>query len=190
MVDATDTGAATSGADTPPPGTREWDPAGARRDREGRLWLGLILIGLGAIFLLDRLVPDIGAYLPLLVGLGLFVAFLATRAYGFLIPAGIVSGVGAGILLQQTYHQGGIFLLALGTGFAAIWLIGSLVRLRENHWWPLIPGGILVTIGLIDLADEGGQLADLLDIGWPILLVAVGLLVIIRALAERRAAQP
>jgi hypothetical protein len=189
MVDTTDTGAATAGGDTPP-GAREWDPAAARRDRGGRLWLGLILIGLGAIFLLDRLVPDIGVYLPLLVGLGLFAAFLATRAYGFLIPAGIVSGVGTGILLQQTYRQGGVFLLALGAGFVAIWLIGSLFRLRENHWWPLIPGGILVTIGLVDLADEGGQLADLLDIGWPILLVAVGLLIIIRALADRGAAQP
>ena len=189
MVDATDTGA-TADADAPPPGTRESDPGAARRDREGRLWLGLILIGLGAIFLLDRLVPDIGAYLPLLVGLGFFVAFLATRAYGFLIPAGIVSGVGAGIVLQRSYPEGGIFLLALGTGFVAIWLIGSLFRLREQHWWPLIPGGILITIGLVDLADEGGQLAELLDIGWPLLLVAVGLLVIIRALAERRAAQP
>jgi hypothetical protein len=189
-MDATDTGAATAGAETPPPGARPSDPAAVRRDREGRLWLGLILIGLGAIFLLDRLVPDIGGYVPLIVGLGLFVAFLATRAYGFLIPAGIVSGVGAGILLQQTYDQGGIFLLALGAGFASIWLIGSLFRLRENHWWPLIPGGILATIGLVDLADESGQLADVLDIGWPVLLVVVGLLVIIRALAQRRAGQP
>jgi hypothetical protein len=189
MVGATDTDA-TAGDDTPPLGVRESDPGAARRDREGRLWLGLILIGLGAIFLLDRVVPDIGAYLPLLVGLGFFVAFLATRAYGFLIPAGIVSGVGAGILLQQTYDQGGIFLLALGGGFVAIWLIGALFRLREHHWWPLIPGGILLTIGLVDLADESGPLSELLDIGWPILLVAVGLLVIVRALAERRATQP
>jgi hypothetical protein len=189
MVDATDTGE-TADADRPPPGTRESDPRAVRRDREGRLWLGLVLIGLGAIFLLDRLVPDIGAYLPLLVGLGLFAAFLATRAYGFLIPAGIVTGVGAGIVLQRSYPEGGVFLLALGAGFVSIWLIGSLFRLREQHWWPLIPGGILVTIGLVDLADESSQLADLLDVGWPLLLVAVGLLVIIRALVERRGAQP
>ena len=189
MVDASGT-EATAGDDIPPPGIRESDPLAARRDREGRLWLGLILIGLGAIFLLDRVLPDIGAYVPLIIGLALFVAFLATRTYGFLIPAGIVSGVGAGILLEQAYDQGGIFLLALGSGFVAIWLIGSLFRLRENHWWPLIPGGILVTIGLVDLANDSGELAELLDLGWPILLVAVGLLVIIRALAERRAPQP
>lgn len=189
MVDAADP-ATMADADRPRPGTRTPEPGAARRDKEGRLWLGLILIGLGAIFLLDRLVPDIGAYLPLLVGLGFLAAFLATRAYGFLIPAGIVSGVGAGIVLQRSYPEGGVFLLALGTGFVAIWLIGALFRLREPHWWPLIPGGILITIGLVDLADEGGRLAELLEVGWPLLLVAVGILVIIRALADRRAAQP
>lgn len=156
-------------------------------DREGRLWLGAVLVAIGVLFLLGQYVPDLGRYVPLLVGLALLGVFFATRAYGFLVPGGIVTGVGTGIVLAEAVPgAGGLFLVSLGAGFALIWVLGSLLRLPENHWWPLVPGAIVATIGLVDLAGEQGQLREALRIGWPLLLIAIGAIVIVRARSGRR----
>jgi hypothetical protein len=167
-----------------PPGT----PEARTSDREGRLWLGAVLVALGVLFLLGQYVPDLGRFVPLLVGLALLGVFFATRAYGFLIPGGIVTGVGAGIVLAEAVPgAGGLFLISLGAGFALIWVVGSLLRLPENHWWPLVPAAIVATIGLVDLAGEQGQLREALRIGWPLLLISIGAIVILRARSGRRA---
>jgi hypothetical protein len=50
---------------------------------------------------------------------------------------------------------GTIFLGGLGIGFMAIYL------LRSSHWWALIPGGVLLTLGLV--AGLGGRLPDSLS---------------------------
>jgi drug/metabolite transporter (DMT)-like permease len=70
---------------------------------------------------------------------------------------------------------------------ASIWVLGAMFRLREHHWWPLIPAGILATIGVVSLIDQGGQLRDLSRLAWPIALVAIGALIVIRATTRRRA---
>ena len=161
--------------------------AADRRMRLGAAWPGVVLIALGVLFLVGQYVPNAGRYIPLVVGLALFGLFLATRQYGLLIPGGIVTGVGVGILLAEAVpERGGLFLMALGGGFISIWAIASLLRMRENHWWPLIPGGILLTLGVVDLADEGGQLGDLLDLAWPVALIVLGVLVVARTVIRQR----
>jgi hypothetical protein len=158
----------------------------AREDRRGGLWTGAILIGVGALLLVGQLAPGAGRYVVLVVGLALLAGFVATRAYGFLIPGGIVTGIGVGIVLTEAYPSaGGLFLLSLAAGFASIWVIGSLFRLRENHWWPLIPAAILGTIGTVSVADQSGQFGDLLRLAWPIALVVVGALIVVRAATAR-----
>ena len=60
----------------------------------------------------------------------------------------------------------------LGLGFIAIFVIATLYQGR-SHWWPLIPGGILLVSGLA----EGSQaFRDLLAVGWPVVLILIGLI--------------
>ena len=162
-------------------------PDHGRRDARDGSWVGgVVLITIGVAFLLGQLLPNAGRYVPLLVGLSFLAVFLVTRSYGFLVPAGIVTGVGAGIVLameDQGRVGGGLFLVSLGLGFIGIVVLGALFRLRENHPWPLIPGGILCTIGLITLA--GTRYAEVARYAWPVVLIGLGVLFVLRGVLRR-----
>jgi hypothetical protein len=149
-----------------------------RMGADGRWIGGAVLIVIGLALLAGQAVPDIGHYATLVVGLALLALFLVTRNPGALIGGSIVTGIGAGIVLETTFpdSSGGWVPLGLGLGFLGIWLIGALFRMPEARFWPLIPGGILVFVGL---AATGGAVADLLRYAWPIALIVIGLLVII-----------
>lgn len=180
-------------AGTPP--AHGWQPGDARsyprRRRGDQSWVaGVILVGIGLLLLVGREVPDVGRYVVLVVGLGLLLLFLATREYGALVPACIVTGVGAGIVLAAEYQDrlgGGLFMIALGSGFLAIWVVGGLFRLAEHHWWPLIPGLILGSIGAATaMEDRGRPVADAIATGWPLVLVLIGLWLVGQTLIYRR----
>ena len=162
-------------------------PGHGRGDERDGSWVGgVVLITIGIAFLLGQLLPNAGRFVPLLVGLSFLAVFLVTRTYGFLVPAGIVTGVGAGIVLameDQGRVGGGLFLVSLGLGFIGIVVLGALFRLRENHPWPLVPGGILCTIGLITLA--GTRYGDVARYAWPIVLIGLGVLFVLRGVLRR-----
>lgn len=149
----------------------------------------LIVIGLGGLasqFLETR--PDIGGWVVLAIGLGFVGGFIYSHQYGFLVPGGIMSGLGAGIIVQQSLaladeQSGGIVVLGLGAGFLAIWVIASLANAVGNHPWPLVPGLILAVVGGALLI--GGTAIDLLDY-WGIAVVALGVLLLARAWLESR----
>lgn len=160
---------------------------------------GLIIVGIGGFFLLAQVVPDIGRWIPLFIGIAFLLAFLPKREYGFLIPGCIVSGVGVGIILAERVGDpwsGAAVLFSIGGGFIAIWLVSMLIRMGDKDWprgetrdagqalwWPLIPGGILVIIGFVVLADEGYD-GDLLQ-WWPLLIIGAGLIVLLSSLRRR-----
>jgi drug/metabolite transporter (DMT)-like permease len=148
-----------------------------RMGSDGRWVGGAVLIIIGVALLVGQWVPDVGRYATLIVGLALLALFVLTRNPGALIGGSIVTGIGAGILLEETFPAtaGGWVPLGLGFGFLGIWLVGSLFRLPEARFWPLIPGGILVFVGL---AGMGGGAADLLRYAWPVVLILAGLAVI------------
>jgi hypothetical protein len=146
---------------------------------------GLVIAGMGLFFLAGELEPDIGRFVTLIIGLSLMAVFVLRREYGFLVPGSILTGVGIGIALEPAAvgdDDSGVMMLALAGGFLGIWVLGSLYRLRQNHWWPLIPGGILTLIGMVQVSrtDVNGAL-DL----WPILLIVAGALVLGRTLTRR-----
>ena len=151
----------------------------------GQLIGGVVLITIGALLLVGQTVGDVGRFIPLGIGVVLLAAFLVTRQYGFLVPAGVLAGVGSGILLvseDPTGTRGPLFLVALGLGFVSIWLLGLLFRVPEHHWWPLIPGGILLAVGA--LTFTGPETQRLLQY-WPVLLVGAGVLVLAQAFRAR-----
>ena len=147
---------------------------------------GVIVVGIGLLLLLGQTVPDVGSWIPLVLGLVFLAAFLVRREYGFLVPGSILTGIGVGVVLVNVTDDsvsGAVFLLSLAGGFLGIWALGTLFRVRENHWWPFIPGGILALLGTITLAGE--DVEDVLR-WWPLILVAGGALIIGRAIVGGR----
>jgi hypothetical protein len=68
--------------------------------------------------------------------------------------------------------------VGLGIGFAAIYIVERVYR-RRAHWWPLIPGVILMVSGL------GARFGDVGHILWrsaPAILVVLGVLLVVRAI--------
>ena len=141
-----------------------------KRDRRIATGTFLILLG-GAFFLLERSQGLNAAAIFLIIGGAFFAAYLYRREYGYLVPGGILLGLGAGTFIAQTrYDFGDPTLWGLGLGFITIYIV-SLIFERKNLWWPLIPGCILVLLGLPRIRGVVEYLFD----NWPLLLVVVGI---------------
>ena len=144
--------------------------------RQRRLMAGAILIVLGIVLFGLQFVEGLGeAVILFLIG-GLFVAgYLYRRVYGLLIPGCILLGIGLGSVGESSALAIGDFsAFGLGLGFVAIYVIDLIYR-GGTHWWPLIPGGILIVTGV---ASGSATLERMLSVGWPLILVFVGLLLL------------
>jgi hypothetical protein len=167
---------------------------GAQTGPRDSIVFAVVLIVVGIVGLVSQfaeLPPNTGGLVVLIIGLGFLAAFAARRQYGFLVPGGIMTGLGAGIVASESLtftdeQTGGVVVLGLGLGFVAIWAIGAIVRVVGHHPWPLVPGGILTVISATLLI--GGQAVDLLDY-WGVVIIALGLVVLWRARFQVRARQ-
>jgi hypothetical protein len=114
---------------------------------------GVILILAGVAFLLT-LWLDISMYVVLMIGVGMLALGIFSRSNGWIIPGGVLSGIGLGILVFEgpwklplaDQPRSGIFLLCFAFGWFVITLLSGLVN-RKTLWWPLIPGGIMALLG-------------------------------------------
>lgn len=145
-------------------------------------WLpGVILIVVGVTLFAIQLLHLDGDVIVLVIGLIFAVAFAATRRYGLLIPAGILTGLGTGILLENNGARGEPVMLGLGLGFLAIYAVDLLFGgAREpGRWWPLIPGGIISVIAGASgtFGDEGDRA---IEQGWPVALIILGAWLLLR----------
>jgi hypothetical protein len=126
--------------------------------------------------------PNLDRYIPLVIGIGLLGVTLITRSYVALVFGGILTGVGAGLLISDTFFgqsdaDGPGATLGLGFGFVGMWLMSLVMRLKEHHFWPLIPGGILLLVGVglvLDLFET-----DLSKWVIPAIVVGIGVVVMI-----------
>lgn len=145
---------------------------------------GLILIAVGLVFLVSRFV-DFGDSVGLLILPALGAIFMLSgiikREAGLMIPGGILSGIGLGIILEagalglsDGMDDGGLFMLTFGMGFASITLFTMLFA-KETHWWALIPAAIMSVIGLgVSFGGIFFQILELAATYWPLILIAVG----------------
>ncbi len=147
--------------------------------RRRRLTVGSVLIVLGlGFFYLQRFEGLGGAAILLFVGAVFLAAYLFRRAFGFLVPAGILLGLGAGEILENHwFREGEPALLGLGVGFLGIYVVARLYE-GATHWWPLIPGTILV---LTAVPGTRSLLRYLFE-NWPLLLVVIGVILLLSAL--------
>lgn len=150
--------------------------------KRGDLTLGVVLIVVGAVLLTGQ-VFELGGELALLaLSAFFFVMYAMRREYGFLVPAGILGGIGVGVLLTETYGftpNDAIIVSSLAAGFLSIYVIDVVVT-RLQRWWPLVPGAILAVVG-IGLFQEDTRLLETLNTWWPLALVVIGLAIILGA---------
>ncbi|MBN1954526.1 MAG: hypothetical protein JW900_05680, partial [Anaerolineae bacterium] len=164
--------------------------------------VGVVLILLGAWFLAVRLVPGLAGWVevqldwPLAVvgaGVLILVIGLLVGAPGMAVPACVVGGIG-GILWWQNASgdwESWSYVWALIPGFVGLGTI--LAGLFEGNFRRALVGGIeLVFISLVLFAIFGSLFGELgfLGVYWPVLLVLLGLLILVRGVWRSRRRRP
>lgn len=160
----------------------------AVNSRSTQIVPGVALILIGLLVLAGQLfdTESWGDLIPAGLGVIFLVWGVVARQIGLLIPGGILSGIGAGAFLitgpfsqAEGEVQGAIFLLAFAGGWGLITLLSALTT-DKPAWWALVPGGIMALIGAALLSGSTGQrLLNALNIGWPVVLIAIGLYLIL-----------
>ncbi len=135
-----------------------------KRFREALAWAGaLLLVG---VFLLLKNLDIFGKWGDLIwgalfvaVGLGFLIWFVVDlQRWWRAIPGFTLLGIGAWIILQWrnialAEWSGALVLFAMALGFWAVALV------RGEHWWSVIPAGVLTVLGF--LFRFWSQLTDL-----------------------------
>lgn len=129
-----------------------------------RTLAGAALIGLGALALLQNM-GLLGGLATLVwaaalgaAGATFLAAFLRGRGWWAAIPGATLLGLAAAALVGSLPLRvagelaGGMFLGAVGAGFLLVYIA------RQDHWWAVIPGGVMLTLAA--LALFAGPLGD------------------------------
>ena len=164
-------------------------PVGERR----ALTQGIALVAVGFYALVSRSLGWRGPEAVLLL-LGAIFFFLSavSRFRGPLLPAGVLLGLGVGMLLRGPLEPWmspwAAILLGLGGGFLLVSAIDrSVGRRREPP--PIVPGIALTGIAVAEAAARALPMRNLLarlELLWPFLVLGAGLLLVATALRRRR----
>ncbi len=153
------------------------------KSQNNRVVAGVAIIAIGLLALAGQFIQSSLLGLLVLPTLGLiFIAWgMVTRTPGLLIPGGVLMGLGTGAVLitsvlsgLDSTAQGGVFMICMALGFAAIFPLAWLVA-NCRMWWTLIAGSILGLLGVALMT--GGMLLDLFKLAgylWPLALVVIG----------------
>ncbi len=148
---------------------------------------GLLLIFIGLIILLsnfEALDLDwevLWTYIIIILGVIFWIGFIFDRSKeGLIMPGtilltvGIIFNVSARFGWTEMDHLWPFFILAPAFGFYAMYIFGK----RERGL--LIPAGILTLVGLVFLMQSYRYIKYI----WPIAMIAVGMLLLIRPRKE------
>lgn len=166
-----------------------------RRTR-GNLVFGLLLVLVGSYLLAAQFFPELKfwetfnitwAVWIILLAIALFVLGLLVGAPGMAVPASIVGGIGC-ILWYQSItgdYSSWLYLWTLIPGFVGLGML--LAGLLEGRLRATVGAAIwLIVISLVLLIIFGGLFgAGLVEIYWPVGLIAVGVLILIQPLLRR-----
>jgi hypothetical protein len=144
--------------------------------------IGVVLILFGTATLLQRWF-DIGNYIVLVLGVGMLVWGSVSHRGGWIIPGGVLTGIGLGILAMQgpwqfpAVIQNGIFLLCFAFGWFLITILTALFTCTQ--WWALIPGGIMGLFGASILVTNGAVRWEDLNLVYAFILISIGLVLLV-----------
>jgi hypothetical protein len=152
-----------------------WGPDEDRRP--GLPWVGVFLVVFGALLLVERMLPDqrLGDVAVLAAGLASLVVWAVRRSTIALYAGAFLTAVALPGTIQALGQP-----LGPGWGtlfFGLAFLLVAAVRAAQGGGvgWQAVYGGILVLIGGSEVVKP-----DIADIGWPLILVAIGLLLLLR----------
>jgi len=154
---------------------------------------GLLLILFGALFLVAQLMPGVFVWFSwpwIIIGVGIFLLVIgsATGEPDMAIPACIVGGIG-GLLYYQDLTgnwESWSYAWTLIPGFVGLGILlsgllgGRSQSLRDGGWLILISLGLFAAFG--SFFGALGLAGDY----WPVLLILLGLLLLIRPLLRSR----
>lgn len=102
---------------------------------------------------------------------------LGKKQFWPFIPAGVFLGLFALLLLASMDYEGEILAgslhLVMGLGFAAVYFF------HREHWWALIPGGILAAIGIFLLLLSREDVGTYIGSG---ILIGTGVIIVLKSL--------
>lgn len=168
------------------------------RRRRSRIGAGIVLIVLGAVFLVVQLTPSLPSWLevayswPLIVvGVGVFLLLLGlvTGEPDMAVPACIVGGIG-GLLYWQNATgnwESWSYAWTLIPGFVGLGtLLSGLLGGRTQK--SVREGSQLIVISLVLFAIFGSFFGALGFMGryWPLLLIGLGLLLLFQGIVRSR----
>ncbi len=130
----------------------------AKNSRQGFVYLaGIIMVTVGVMVLADQFLKTGWLLLALVPIFGIFfiVEAIRTRKLGYLIAGGLLTGAGLGGFVgfssiftrPNIAHDVGWLLVCFALGWV---MIATMSRrtLDKPVYWPLVPGGIILSIGL------------------------------------------
>jgi hypothetical protein len=98
------------------------------------------------------------------------------RNAGLLVPGGILTGIGVGIVLRHEFGPAA-FLFSMAGGFLLVSLLSlAMFGKAKSTWWTVFPAGGLAFAGLVQTA--GPDVREWLRaVGpvWPYILIAIAL---------------
>jgi hypothetical protein len=160
----------------------------------GDLVFGLVLILVGAVFLAMQFIPGLRGWFSwpwIIIGAGLLLLFIGviSGVPGMAVPACIVGGIGGLLWWQKTTGNWASwsYAWALIPGFVGAGTI--LAALLSGRGWRAIgEGSTLIVISLVMFVIFGSFFGAFGGLGeyWPVLLILLGVLVLVRALFRPR----
>lgn len=151
---------------------------------------GVVIILIGIFMLLSTLGITRDINILLLIGACFIAAYVfSRRQLGFLIPGCIIFAIGVYSFLMENHiianNHDEFFVILLGCAFLVVMLVHTM-WIKTDKWgaryWPAIPGGILVVIGILAYVDKSvsnNLLETVVRYGWPVIIIAVGLRMLI-----------
>jgi len=160
-----------------------WEWGTDDQHRPGLPWIGIFLLVFGGLLLLQQLFPQfqaVGSVIVLAIGLAFLVKWAVDRGAGSLYAGAIITALALpGLLNAAGIEANGLMTFFLGVAFLFI----AAVRLATGGGlgWQLWFGGLLAVIGGAQIANAplGGFIL-------PVILVALGLLLIVRGAGGSR----
>jgi len=147
---------------------------------------GFTLLGLsGTIIASDILtfIPFEGSIFLGSIGLGFLTVYLLDREMWWaVIPGGVLSTLAAVAALDDIGvgdASGAFFFLGLGATFA---VVGLLPTPHGRMTWAWIPAGVMLVMSFVVITSTFG----LLEVLWPLAIIAVGVLILFRNLFRKQ----
>jgi hypothetical protein len=160
-----------------------WEWGTDNEHRPGLPWIGIFLLVFGGLLLLQQAFPQfeaLGSVVVLAIGLAFLVKWAVDRGAGSLYAGAIITALAVpGLLNAAGVEANGLSTFSLGVAFLFI----AVVRLATGGGvgWQLWFGGLLAVVGGAQIANAplGGYIL-------PLLLVALGVVLIAQGFGDRR----